>query len=141
MIVFTYTLRPYNGLFIIDLKHKTEIIWETEISDGLFVMNHVEDNTEKRLMFADAANNNQEFTLEWHRKTCHLRVDRYPAISKALDSVPHFRRSVLDGMTCISCSTGNAERIQIASRPRSLSKRQHLEILHMELSGKLFPSL
>ena len=85
----------------------------------------------------------KEFSLsaveEWHRKVGHPSAERYMKLSQTFDEVPRFDRALLQELQCVPCITAKQHKAPIRSSTRCTTAP--LELVHLDISGKVEPSL
>jgi len=138
LIVFTNTIKPYNGCFIM-LPRSHEVIWEAPLNDGLWTMDLSQVASKAKFAFANIAAGPRNNALHWHNKVGHPGPRRYQELSKMIPSVPHFGTSILQNIHCVPCLTAKAHQAPMTRSHLVVSKP--LELIHLDISGPVKRSL
>ena len=77
--------------------------------------------------------------LQWHFKTGHPSPTRYSQLSRFFPDVPFFPRNNLSEMFCITCQQGKTKRAAVLPTPAKVT--MPLELVHLDISGPVLPSL
>ena len=86
----------------------------------------------------NSLNGMSDEALRWHTKLGHPSPARYMKASERYDDVPYFSRDILNNILCVPCRLGKAKRAPIL--PSSRVVQRPLELVHMDISGKLMES-
>ena len=76
---------------------------------------------------------------EWHRRVGHPSPERYFKLSEMFSDVPKFDKPTLQPIQCVPCLIGRLKRFSIKKSQRITT--HPLELIHLDISGKVEPSL
>lgn len=95
----------------------------------------------KQVMLVNDKKTKQEVALDWHERSGHLTISQYQILPRSTGSVLYFQRRILDSLTCTARITGKMKQNPVIARARSLSTISPLPLIHIDVSGKISPSL
>lgn len=89
--------------------------------------------------YLNRARGKSNLVTEWHRKLGHIHAERHFKLSGQDNEVPKFDRVLLNNHQCIPCLTAKARRSSLSPSTRKATRP--LELIHLDISGKVEPSL
>jgi len=140
------------------LRHKGELktLFETEIRDVLYsltvqsarrseapsaTLTRTDLSTRKPgTSHGDKTfSRSKDLLMHWHRRTEYHHPARYLQLAKQFKEIPLFPIEDLKNLVCFPCQTAKAHRAPVARSSTSTTAR--LELVHLDISGTVAPSL
>lgn len=98
----------------------------------------IADNQEQIAPVVDAFSPPTEYARAWHEHTGPIYPERYQQRSRLLQSVPFIERTVFEKLICVPCLTVKMKRAPLRHSTQNTSAP--LELIHIDISGKVVPS-
>lgn len=133
-VIMSSTLRPYKSCILMKkgILNTEDIVWETKSKNGLYVIPSSALRVQSALIISKVQPKGLEEYQTWHNVVGHISSERYQLLSKVVDDLPSFPRSVTTELNCIPCITGKMHKAPVNAVQRS--HQENTEV-HFDLSG------